>query len=196
MLAGSRRAHDEGRSRNPGCHVDNVDVGEFVEEPPGILRGGRAALELVEHFPLLLGGLGKELGDEYLPVGRVVPAPGQPCHLDAGFGQLQVLAGLRPFAPTPRESAEQHQVAHALGVAHGIGDRHGRTLGGPEQREPVESSGIHHYFEVFDPGFEREAGHLPVRQPASSLTGLRGAGDLHVVSMPPPRLNAPQAGQS
>lgn len=78
---------------------------------------------------------------------------------------MQLLDALRwQPAPEPaaRIGAEKHQMADALGIAHGIFDGDGAALRMAEQREALEARRVDHRLEVAHIGIEREVAHFPV----------------------------------
>jgi len=100
--------------------------------------------------------------------GRVLLAPAELGQLDQHLGFFALRRRRVALQATAREAAVQDQVADALGVTHGVGDRDRCALRDAEQRKALEPGGIDHRLEVGDPGVERERGDGPVRQAAAA----------------------------
>jgi hypothetical protein len=98
-VAGPATLTGLGEGRSASWLAGDVDVGELVDEPPCVLRGCRAQLKLVETAPLVLGGIGQEAGYEDLPVRRIRTAPAQADDIDAGLGEVELVAGAGALAP-------------------------------------------------------------------------------------------------
>ena len=81
--------------------------------------------------------------------------------------ELVSASGSRRSGPA-RERAEQHEVADALGMARGVGDRDRAALRDAEQREPVELGGVDDGLEIRDQDVERGVGRVAVRQAAAA----------------------------
>src|SRR5262249_60379076 len=85
---------------------------------------------------------------------------------------------LAPFAPPlpprpqplpPEVPATHGEVADSLRVTDGVSDRDLGALREPEQRKPLDASGLDHRLEVGHPCVEREVLDLPVGEPCPAL---------------------------
>src|SRR4029078_8460674 len=104
-----------------------VHVAECLMEPAGIGRRGRLSLQIIEPGHLLSGCAGNKGLCEQLPKGRVVLAPSFANECRHGFVSVDLVLIAAP-APALGVSAIENEMRYALGMADGIGDRHGAAL--------------------------------------------------------------------
>ena len=143
-----------------------VDVAEARDDPRRLLRRAGHALQLVERTGLLGRRVGKQQVGEQLQVGGVVLSPPELDHLDLRLDGGAPLGGRVAAQRAARERPQQHQVADALGVPNGVGDRDRAPLRRAEQRELVELGGVDDRLEIADEHVERGVGRVVIRQAA------------------------------
>ena len=172
--SGTRRSSRECSSSVGHVHLRgdrrDVDARERLEEAHGVVRRGRAPLQLVELLPLLTGAVGEELRREHLAERRVVASPPDP-------GDLEVERGLAGAAPrwSPGRAGPARRRRRGPGCVTRSGCRAAKATATaapcetPEQREAVEPDGVDDELEVVDPVVEAEVVDVPVRQPAAPL---------------------------
>src|SRR4029079_8117989 len=96
---------------------------------------------------LLSGCAGNKGLGEQLPKGRVVLAPSFANECRHGFVSVDLVLIAAP-APALGVSAIENEMRYALGMADGIGDRHGAALRDAEKRKPVEAARIGDAFKI------------------------------------------------
>jgi hypothetical protein len=94
----------------------------------------------------------------------ILIAPAESRELEQGFRLLHLLREIETLRPAARESTVADQMAYTLGMAGCILDGDRTALADPQQRKPLEASGVDRAFEIAHPALERDVGHPPVRR--------------------------------
>jgi hypothetical protein len=114
--------------------------------------------------------LGHEAAREQLAERRVLATPAEAGDVHDRLEQLAPLRIGLAAAPAARIAAVQHQVRHALGVAHRVLDHRGRALADAEQHHrPVDARRLHDLLEVAGSGNARTG-----NAPNATTPGCRG----------------------
>ncbi|MNR13798.1 hypothetical protein D3C85_1302260 [compost metagenome] len=110
-----------------------------------------------------------ELRGEELAEGRVLLPPAQFRQPRHQLGFLAHLGTQVALEAPPGVATVQHEVAHPLGMRHGV--RHGdrRALGNAQQREMIDAGGVHDGFEITQPRLEGQVIHVAVREATATF---------------------------
>ena len=111
---------------------------------------------------------GNVRGREELPEHGVVLTPSLAHEGGQRFARGD-LVGAAALAPALHIAAVKNEAGDALGMSHGVGDRHRAALRHAEQREALEPARIDDALQVGDHRLEGKVGHVPVRQAVAAL---------------------------
>ena len=107
-----------------------------------------------------------------LPVGRLVPLPGELDQLEPRLDLLLEFRRRVALQPAARVGAQQHQVADALRMARRVLDRDRAALRMPEQHEALEPGSLRHGLEVAHQRIEGDL-RVPVGKAGAPLVHTR-----------------------
>lgn len=112
--------------------------------------------------------VGNEHRREHLTKRRIAATPSEFDELEHRVGFIDVPWRWIAFHPATREGAVKDEVAYALGMTRGIGDRQTASLTAAKKNEMLEPGGVHHRFEVAQAAVESKAFHVSIGKAAAA----------------------------